>query len=405
MGYLPITHNYIGIDRPQKWLTADILPKWKSQAVFSGLYICCGSKMASKLVVHDSVLSRNVENTTIPSSGIPQDVLDMLDKAGVITCGKPKWSLRITSDKIYLDLAWSKTLSFPAKSPVNSHDRTVSKTTKEKQSPVGSSSPLDIPKEIPKKRKRKSPSTRKRDKRRFHDWLLKRQARQSKPNNTGLSQAPVNQPHENPPQPTLSSAAENHVCLRPSQPHGQRPPEETDPAMSVPESVQQPMCMDPSFLQESTNTIETDNSIKSKTHRVPLITSFDKQLYDRIFQDNCNNSRESSTESETDSEDDHIDLDLKFCHNRKCMKPERETSDGLKKCTRCMSSHYCSRSCQAEHWVIHKTVCHLLAGSNWCLSCAFNYFIANVFILILSVSHLLTFTVDFMLQYHTYHVL
>ena len=97
----------------------------------------------------------NMDLNTATSSGIPMDVLNMLVNVGANTLGTPKWSLRITMGKIYLDLAWDKDLRVPAKNGVQ--------TKASEDSPTA-----------PKPLKKKSPSTRRRDKLRFENWKAKK---------------------------------------------------------------------------------------------------------------------------------------------------------------------------------------------------------------------------------------
>ncbi len=54
---------------------------------------------------------------------------------------------------------------------------------------------------------------------------------------------------------------------------------------------------------------------------------------------------------------DVASLPILIAHCDKCKKPRSACPDGLKKCTRCFKSHYCSRVCQSADWHWHKLFC------------------------------------------------
>ncbi|KAF9561122.1 hypothetical protein EC968_005838 [Mortierella alpina] len=46
-----------------------------------------------------------------------------------------------------------------------------------------------------------------------------------------------------------------------------------------------------------------------------------------------------------------------------CAKTETASGDKLKRCAKCKSAFYCSRSCQTTHWKVHKKTCAALSAN------------------------------------------
>ena len=278
------------------------------------MVIDTASKMAD---VHDHSLElqENMEYNVLNSCGIPLDILKMLGNTSAPTCGRPKWSLRITDSKIYLDLAWNKESHFPAKKHCES-DNNNSKDTPAKQVLT---------------KKRKSPSTRRRDQRRLKDWI----ARKRRISSDGLDQGTA-------------------VAME-----GQGPTVHLD----------QPTPADPNPPQPQETVSQTSPSVihdvpqDNVHHFVEVVNAVQHGPVD-VAVDVHHELSESESSSDTDSEILPVDLPVlpvkpeeHYCFNITCFKSEIEVPGGLKKCTRCKFATYCSRECQAQHWKMHKAGC------------------------------------------------
>lgn len=53
------------------------------------------------------------------------------------------------------------------------------------------------------------------------------------------------------------------------------------------------------------------------------------------------------------------DLSCDFCR--------KEFPLGLKRCSSCKTTHYCTKECQVAHWKFHKNVCGWIKGRTWLL--------------------------------------
>ena len=253
-----------------------------------------------------------------PSSlGLPEEILVLLKAVGVN--GEPIWSIRHVVGKVYLDLCWS--LNSPAKKTPQAPE--VSKESTLKPSQVSSS--LDVPvvdsrksRTKRKKKKKKSPSTLRRDKKRYNQWLASR----PNPNEAQVTQAKVE----------LSVTQDVPVTV----------------TQDVPVTNSEPTC------QLETSTIDilvpTTGDLDIQSDLLPTTeVEFD--------QEDLSNSGSS---------DSDLDLDLDPCdiehHCWSCLQPESCFKEPLKKCTRCKTARYCSRDCQAKDWKHqHKTVCQNLS--------------------------------------------
>ncbi len=307
-------------------------------------------KMADVMDVHVLDSTKNMNSDVKQISGIPQDVFKLLINIGVDTCDNPRWSVRISGSQIYLDMAWDK-------SPANTRGSHVSDTASK-----------DIhtrPKsEARRGKKRKSPSSKRRDRQRLEKW------RASKRRDSPTCPLPGAQPvqleshmhgsqvaldHSHPtvvsdnlPETVQSESVETSV-------DSIKDNVKSSPVTVVASSAPQP----PQSVPEPSTT--TCKSV-SNSHKLPSASSYDQELYNRIF-----NTTDKSNEDTTDSESDSDDPGLMFgkpkerCFNFRCTTTEKKAPDGLKKCTRCRIAQYCCRRCQAEHWHIHKTACKDLA--------------------------------------------
>ncbi len=215
------------------------------------------------------------------------DVFKMLASVGANTLGTPKWSLRITEGKIYLDLAWNKDTNFPAKN---------SQPSKSRQ---------DVP-TASKPSKKKSPSTRRRDKLRYENWKAKKRR--------DLTSSPTPGPVA-PVTPPGTAMPMDHTTI----------PNVTNPAEAV-KLVKPP--------QDASNR-ETSNTRSSESDSTRQAVPAWRADFNEIVAGLplCGPGKSKTV-----------------CWN--CFKPEKQTGC-LKKCTQCSQALYCSRDCQKDHWRIN----------------------------------------------------
>ena len=291
--------------------------------------------MADGVDVHVLDSSNNMDSNVKNIFGIPQSVITLLENIGASTLDTPKWSVRVTDRKIYLDVAWDK-------SPAKNHGRQTSDNGKDTHAKPRSET----------RRKKKSPSTRRRDRLRLEKWKANK-LRDSPaclvPEVQTTVDVPLDQSHPRSPRNglpgTVQHSVENLIDLSATS--------HDNNTGNFPETVK----IDPTPIQtENSDSTCTQTSLQKASQ----MTSFDQDLYNRIFNAGSN---ETSTDSEADSDDPDLDLFCtERCFNLRCMKPGIKVKDGLKKCTRCKVAQYCSRMCQTEHWPMHKTGCKNLAA-------------------------------------------
>ena len=311
-----------------------------------------GSKMANVQDAHDLELQEKLDLHVQESFGIPMDTLKMLRNTSVSTCGSPKWSLRMTGSKIYLDLVWNRELQFPAK----------------KHCVNDNVSGMDSPAKQTLSKKKKSPSTKRRDHRRFNEWMAKKRGITSichnqvastpmdyQGSNVNLDQLKPVVVNPNPQQPQLTTIDDATAPMD--------LPEDrcNGPVMDVPDIADEVSHVQLKSTSESTS----ESTSKSTSESTSKSTSESTSVIDP----------ESETDSETEGLNPFISpADIGFltkfagehCYNLSCLKPEKKVPSGLKKCTQCKSAFYCSRNCQAQHWKIHKTACGKLASGELC---------------------------------------
>ena len=92
------------------------------------------------------------------------------------------------------------------------------------------------------------------------------------------------------------------VCTRPLD---QSPPsmvtDKSTPPESTPETVQAP--------KDNHTNSKTNSSFTSKSHKEPQMTSYDQQLFDKIFNNRDNNQSEATTDSDDCSDVENVDLE------------------------------------------------------------------------------------------------
>ena len=282
--------------------------------------------------------------------GITSELSQILNTLGVDSLNPPLWSIRQTGSKIYLDLAWSKHGDFPAK--------TCDKETNAKLLPKTQSGPvmrkptslvnhkthLDATK-VPKgHKKRKSPSTRRRDRERFQAWVARK--RQQPP---GVETSPVNS--ATPTQEQPGSVAS---------PSSTKDEQETqNPALKAPE--QEPVELDQNVvtLTSASDTSPSATDLADDSD-IPVLTECSKHPTERYtdpgymkFLEEITHARDLQTIYLSHFE--YALENIKPCI--KCSAVEN-TPDSHKQCSKCKLAKYCSKSCQKEHWKnSHKLIC------------------------------------------------
>ena len=154
-------------------------------------------------------VSADMEENKHHSAGLPDRIYTLLCSLGEDTCSETVWTLRHTKFKFYLDIQWprkNQSLKIPAKKPHDqSHLENIAKDGPTPPgNPSGSASLKDSAEVIagveklaenrssvqPKSgkpvvtstgKKRKSPSTRKRNRLRWERWQAKRRAKRANP--------------------------------------------------------------------------------------------------------------------------------------------------------------------------------------------------------------------------------
>lgn len=250
-----------------------------------------------------------MESSDIPSPtlhGLPQELLNVLKSLDTTKLGQPLWSLRVTTSKVFVDLCWTR-FEKPAITP--GVPAPVGKCDKVSHKPAVSRKPSAVEKP---RHKRKSPSTRRRDRQRYLEF------RARKTNLVAGEQA---------------SGLESQLLLP--------IPAETQPAA---QAAQVP-------LQELVIAPVPSTATYQPLTPVPVVPTEEP-----LAEEQC---------EDTDIDDWLIDfdkeLDRSICFNVYCGKSAQTVSGGLKKCTRCNTAEYCSKACQARHWNIHKAGCKIIA--------------------------------------------
>lgn len=261
--------------------------------------------------------------------GIPQDVFKLLTDIHTDKFGVPKWSVRVTEERIYLDLAWDrKGQGKPAhKSCVEPRDHIKKRTNLEL--PVEGSKDTTSDKPL----KKKSPSRVKRDRLRYLRWKAKK---------WGESSArPCRSPQAN------TASMDNQTSA--GKPLDQLLSTATDKPI-ICSSTSISAISSPCVSQDPEHLLDSDVAPESSN----------------ILQESGDEPSESDSEVTTESDDSRLELDRveDRCFNIYCMKTESSVPQGLRKCTQCMTAMYCSKECQTQHWQIHMTACKLLAGGS-----------------------------------------
>ncbi len=286
-------------------------------------------------------------------AGIPQGIATLLGTLGEDTYCEATWTLRRTKHKFYLDIQWPriKPFIFPAKKPcLQSH---LEKKAQEGPTPPGNTSGdatvkdsveviagfkrsaenrasgqlnSDRPVVSNTGKKRRSPSTRKRNRLRWERWQAKRRAKTSK----------------------SSCQPKSESDIRPHDPSG---PNQADSETRQPGS-------------ETSQSGSETSQPGSETSRPGSET----KQFDSERKSTCSSQSDSVTKDSSSLLDNSIAAEVaqplprNQCFN--CQKPEHSCPEGLKKCTRCNRAFYCGRICQGLDWHRHRRTCKLITGSS-----------------------------------------
>lgn len=247
--------------------------------------------------------------TTAEIPGLPEELIKVI---GSLPCENliPTWSVRHTNGVYSVRIAWKpKHMKPPLKTPAcmerhpqpkqnrNAVDR---KATVSLEHHPTDPSPASTIKKPDRRKKKKSPSARRRDLQRLMNWKTKRQS--AKPVTTPV---PLETPAEH--------RIEHQSAL---------PTELVHKAKSEDKVGGRESCLDQYAATDS------DDSV-----------SVDKDNQDDSFSD--------------------LDPGGLCCT---CLKPASEVAGGLKKCTRCKFTQYCGRTCQTRDWINHRHLCSEFAA-------------------------------------------
>ena len=237
----------------------------------------------------------NMESIQPTVSGLGQELPKVLEALQVHNLEHPVWKIKQANGKIFLEVTWTKSKSraVSIERPRTNH---VDKTPRLAQPSSDAEPPPCVTHVVTgssgkdKKRKKKSPSTRKRDRARLVNWRTKKRTQK-------ISRDPS---------PTIQPA--NESVPRPSLECGKAP--DVDKLVKPNEPQAEP--------QDTTCLHVTDVGLDLEHFVEPIVN---------------------------------------HCFNLECLAPESGVPGSLKKCTRCSVAMYCSRTCQAKHWPIHRKGC------------------------------------------------
>ena len=98
---------------------------------------------------------------------------------------------------------------------------------------------------------------------------------------------------------------------------------------------------------------------------IPAVpTTYKAQSQDKVG-GLCQDYSDCDSDDAIDS-DDADDFDIKCDPNGHCFScliPAAKVTGGLKKCTRCQIARYCGRDCQIKDWTTHRRLCADIAAS------------------------------------------
>ena len=290
------------------------------------------------------LFQESMDSTAFSGFGKIIPVLQALNISNV----DPVWTLKQTKSKIFLDIVWKT----PEISDSSVPAKTVTCDDPRQKPPVqqavvrgvddvkpAPSRPLNRSDVCGKnKRKKKSPSTRKRDQKRFKQWKARKNF------------------VKNPLTPPIKT--DNAQIPLVKLPGVLDRPEASDTTVSSTVITDQKQS-DSAYGPIQAGTTEIDDQklhfASGSTHATTTTT------VDTVEVDDCDDDQKlglaSGPLTALSKPDLQNNCTENICFNLQCLRQESYVHGGLKKCSRCSIAMYCSRECQAEHWRIHRTAC------------------------------------------------
>ena len=311
-------------------------------------------------------------------------VLQALDVANV----EPVWSLKQTKNKIFLDLVWktpgNSNLNVPATqvTSVDPRQNQLAQRGVVDNQPIVSS--LDVTGN--KKRKNKSPSTKRRDRKRYELWKAKKHLNGSHKSQSQLGEDEVNFVNIQTPLEKLPGVGTDNSASGLT----------TDQRLSFPSNSPSPTasCSEPDGLSDSVlnqppvtyrdpeldrAARELDALLKREYEKLSLELNLKRPRHPSVNTNitlpdlpnppnlssleplSASASSNSNNQVELDSDDDadsDVSSGYEHCCNVMCCADEHDIyPNKFMRCTRCSIALYCDRKCQKEHWPLHRTVC------------------------------------------------
>ena len=263
----------------------------------------------------------------------------------------PVWTLKHANGKVFLDIVWTKTKT-PATDVKDKASNCVT-TQKQLDTEQVDQNPVEIQRSktsaktanvcTTKKRKLKSPSTRKRDRLRLEKWLSKKRSDSNNgckplidsahPSSTGSTGCVINSALDI---PAVSSSSISHVG-------------ETETQLPVNSS---------SSGYSDGDDVDCDSQVETQKTSSPEceLSDSESQLSTELgarpeIPSHCKSQKPSfNSDVNTDDLDPH-------CFNLDCSIRQSELGCKLLRCSRCASALYCSKTCQVKHWRLHRPNC------------------------------------------------
>ncbi len=293
--------------------------------------------------------------------GLPQELCTVLQNMHMSNLDTPVWSLCHKSDSITLHLKWTR---FPAKMAVKDNRATITNNKLTTGKDPHPSSGIAAKPAKPSGKKRKSPSTRKRDRLRLLNWKAKKAAGLKSQSASPTTKTQVSQAAENYTVTQAIEASEKTKSETISEDdiviigHTPAPRDSVDPSPNTAESLETSELTCCPQDQDSCNMAGHPSA--TDLYDTPDLTEYTKHPIDRHldsgytkFLEDVSHARELQTIYMSHYE--HALENVKPCI--KCFAAEN-IPGSFKQCSKCKLAKYCSKSCQKEHWKnSHKLIC------------------------------------------------
>ncbi len=290
------------------------------------------------------------------------------------------WTLGHSFKGFYLNLQWPKHVKFPAKnrgrgqSSTNTESGLITPTSVLPDTPVlqkeeiptasqdnsgtQSGKPAKgLGKPRPRQKRRshkKSPSTKRHNRRRWLNWLSRKKSRYPTGN------------QENCPVPKRQEPTHPEAHCSGTSKDSREPKVTPDSATDRTDLASSQV--DSTLIQTASPDTESDqaDSIFSQADSTPLQDAISIETGQSTDPRSSHPSDSEYTPDDPNESESSESAESFFtwltrqpkCFN--CSTPQT-TPNGLKKCTRCLSALYCDRNCQAEHWKEHRPMCKLVS--------------------------------------------